>query len=156
MIMRTLFGKYKAVVVNVQDPQKCGRIKVSCPELFGKGVSGWCSPCVPVGGDSFGDFCLPPLGEAVWIEFERGNINSPIYSGGWYSPDKTPIADYANAQTQRIISFGDVTLTLTNGNLQMQVGEKVINFNSSLIDKLEALELLPENMNYFFVQEETT
>ena len=41
------FGKYRAIVSNVSDPEKRGRIKVSCPKIYGDFESPWCLPCVP-------------------------------------------------------------------------------------------------------------
>ena len=137
--MNQFFGKYRAVVVEISDPLKSGRIRVACPELFGNNLSSWCLPCIPVASDDSGDFCLPSIGESVWIEFEKGNINSPIYSGGWFSPIKTPLGDYDENTPQRIISFGNVALIFSNNNLRLRVGQREIDFNARLIDTIATL-----------------
>ena len=137
--MNQFFGKYRAVVVEISDPLKSGRIRVACPELFGNNLSSWCLPCIPVAGDNSGDFCPPSLGESVWIEFEKGNINNPIYSGGWFSPIKTPLGDYDENTPQRIISFGNVALIFSNNNLRLKVGDNEVIFNEQLMGLLVTL-----------------
>ena len=48
-------------------------------------------PCVPVAGINMGVFTVPPIGSGVWIEFERGDPDYPIWVGGfWGSAAETP------------------------------------------------------------------
>jgi Type VI secretion system/phage-baseplate injector OB domain len=74
------FGKYRARVTNNADPRAMGRIKVECPKVLGAGESAWCMPCLPPGVKD-----LPNYGDLVWIEFEGGDVNYPIWSGMWYA-----------------------------------------------------------------------
>lgn len=72
-----LFGKYKAEVVNVNDPEKRGRIRVVCPRAMNNDTPlEWAECCF-----SPGIFTLPKKGDKVWIEFEEGHIDNPIWSG---------------------------------------------------------------------------
>lgn len=80
-----LFGKYRGVVVDSQDPQGRGRLTARVPAVLGDVVSGWASPCVPYTGADAGSLIVPPPGTTVWIEFEAGDISLPIYSG-WPGP----------------------------------------------------------------------
>lgn len=89
------YGKYRAIVQRVNDPEKRGRIRVSCPKVLGKALSNWCEPCIPVAYDNGGDFMLPRIGEAIWVEFEEGDVNKPVYTGGWWSSNKTPSDNYS-------------------------------------------------------------
>jgi hypothetical protein len=80
-----LVGKWKAIVTNINDPEKRGRIKVHIPELLydeeGNLLeSNWAEPCFPAGMHN-----LPKVGDGVWIEFEApcDDINKPIWTG-WY------------------------------------------------------------------------
>jgi uncharacterized protein involved in type VI secretion and phage assembly len=99
------YGKYRAKIVNVEDPEERGRIEVMIPSVTGEGATDWCDPCIPVAYDDGGDFTLPTKGETVWVEFEEGDINKPIWTGNWFSEKKTPIK-YPDAINQRVISFG--------------------------------------------------
>lgn len=79
-----LYGKYRGIVVDRRDPKKLGRLLVTVPSLFGT-ARVWADPCFPWTGPNAGQICLPPVNAGVWIEFEAGDPNRPIWSGGWYA-----------------------------------------------------------------------
>lgn len=91
------YGKYRALVTNNQDPKKQLRVKCNIPSLLGGYESGWAMPCVPLLGNTEGLFKLPQVGDGLWIEFESGDLNYPIYVGGWSNPSKVPVDTYAHA-----------------------------------------------------------
>ncbi len=78
------WGKYRGVVTDIQDPMMTFRIKASVPDVYGDDDSGWAMPCAPFGGDSTGFFALPKVGGGVWIEFEHGDPDYPIWTGVWW------------------------------------------------------------------------
>ena len=85
-----LWGKYRGVVVDNADPKKIGRLKLRVTGLFGTSfVSGWAMPCLPFGGEANqGVFFVPEIDAQVWVEFEEGNIDFPIWVGCfWSAPD---------------------------------------------------------------------
>lgn len=85
------FGKYRGVVINNIDPQQMGRIQVMVPDVAGMLPTSWAMPCLPVAGNNMGIFTVPPMGAGVWIEFERGDPDYPIWVGGfWGSSSETP------------------------------------------------------------------
>ena len=87
------FGKYRGVVTNNVDPLQTGRIRAQVPEVFGNNQSGWAMPCVPVGVSKKVASALPKVGAAVWIEFEQGNPDHPVWTGCFYgSAAETPAA----------------------------------------------------------------
>jgi len=52
--------------------------------------------CVPVAGIQNGMVALPMIGSGVWIEFERGDPDYPIWVGGfWGSAAETPLLSHA-------------------------------------------------------------
>ncbi len=61
-----------------------GRIKAKVPDVLGDDESGWAMPCAPFGGDGMGFFALPKVNAGVWIEFEGGDPDYPIWSGCWW------------------------------------------------------------------------
>ena len=122
--MNKYFGKYRAIVVEINDPEKRGRIKVKCPSVLGESRSNWCEPCVPVAYDNGGDFCLPKVGETAWIEFEAGDINKPIYVGNWWSKEKSPSSEYD--ATKRIIEFNGSLVTMKQDEMILKVGSSTI------------------------------
>jgi len=92
----TLLGKYRATVVNNIDPMQIGRVQVMVPDVAGFVPSTWAMPCLPMAGINSGLFMVPPLGSGVWVEFERGDPNYPIWVGGyWGSAAEIPALAHA-------------------------------------------------------------
>jgi uncharacterized protein involved in type VI secretion and phage assembly len=77
-------GKYRGVVSDNQDPLMIGRIRARVPDVTGQAESGWAMPCAPFGGSSTGFFAVPAVGAGVWIEFEHGDPDYPIWAGCWW------------------------------------------------------------------------
>jgi uncharacterized protein involved in type VI secretion and phage assembly len=87
-----LYGKYRATVVNNVDPLLIGRIQVMVPDAAGFIPSSWAMPCLPVAGINTGVFTVPMIGSGVWVEFERGDPDYPIWVGGyWGTAAEVPV-----------------------------------------------------------------
>lgn len=84
MTSAPFWGKYRGVVSDVHDPLMIMRIKAEVPDVYGDRQSGWALPCAPFGGDQVGFFALPKVGAGVWIEFEHGDPDYPIWTGCWW------------------------------------------------------------------------
>jgi len=78
------YGKYRGVVTDNQDPLMIGRIRARVPDVMGDLESGWAMPCLPFAGSGMGFFALPTVDAGVWIEFEHGDPDYPIWSGCWW------------------------------------------------------------------------
>ena len=86
-----LFGKYRGQVINNIDPERIGRLLVSVPDAF-SGSTRWAMPCVPFAGKQSGFFALPPPGANVWVEFEHGEVDLPVWTGCfWNSAAEVPV-----------------------------------------------------------------
>lgn len=89
-IERRFYGKYRGVVVDNADPEQLGRLKVTVPSVLGaEVVTGWAAACTPYGGDiNQGFLFIPEIASGVWIEFEEGDLEFPIWVGTyWTKPD---------------------------------------------------------------------
>lgn len=82
--IKRFWGKYRGVVMQPLDPQMRGRVQVSVVDVWGPGISSWALPCVSFAGMAQGHLVLPPLGANVWVEFEKGHPDYPIWVGGWW------------------------------------------------------------------------
>jgi uncharacterized protein involved in type VI secretion and phage assembly len=92
MSTEPLYGKYRGTVINNVDPLQTGRIQAMVPDLAGFIPGTWATPCVPVAGINAGFFTVPMIGAGVWIEFERGDPDYPIWVGGyWGSAAEVPV-----------------------------------------------------------------
>lgn len=78
------YGKYRGTVVNVVDPMQMGRIQAIVPDVTGMVPSTWAMPCYPTTGKQMGVSTSPQIGTGVWIEYEQGDPDYPIWSGCWY------------------------------------------------------------------------
>jgi hypothetical protein len=75
------FGKYRGMVINNIDPIQMGRLMVQVPDISGLIPLTWAMPCFPVTGKQMGVYVLPQIGAGVWIEFEQGDPDYPIWTG---------------------------------------------------------------------------
>jgi uncharacterized protein involved in type VI secretion and phage assembly len=82
--MTQFFGKYRGIVSDNLDPLMIGRVRARVPDVLGEAESGWAMPCAPFGGKSTGFFAVPAKDAGVWIEFEHGDPDYPIWAGCWW------------------------------------------------------------------------
>jgi uncharacterized protein involved in type VI secretion and phage assembly len=78
------YGKYRGTVVNNVDPMQIGRIQAMVPDVSALLPTSWALPCVPLAGKQMGTFFVPQVGAGVWIEFEQGNPDYPVWTGGFW------------------------------------------------------------------------
>jgi uncharacterized protein involved in type VI secretion and phage assembly len=87
-------GKFRGTVVNNVDPDLRGRLILSVPDVLGVVPSTWAEPCTPLAGPTgppMGVYMVPPIGAGVWVEFEHGDPNYPIWVGcRWGGPSDIP------------------------------------------------------------------
>jgi len=89
--MATYFGKYRGTVLDNVDPMQMGRLMVQVPDVSNVLPSTWAMPCLPFAGIQSGMYAVPAIGSGVWIEFEQGNPDYPIWVGGfWGSAAEVP------------------------------------------------------------------
>lgn len=85
------FGKYRATVLNNVDPLKIGRLQLQVPDVNALSPVTWAMPCAPLAGIQNGLFAMPITGSGVWVEFEQGDPEYPIWVGCfWGSAAEIP------------------------------------------------------------------
>ncbi len=96
------YGKYRGLVFLNVDPQNQGRIKAIVPEVLGVFPSNWCLPCTPYAGTAMpaGLFTIPAPGAGVWVEFEAGDVNRPVWTGCWWGTAQVPINEDLGVPSQ--------------------------------------------------------
>ena len=83
-VTKRYYGKYRATVLDNADPMQKGRLLVQITDVSSLFPSSWAMPCFPVTGPQMGAWFLPQIGAGVWVEFEQGNPDYPIWSGCFY------------------------------------------------------------------------
>ena len=81
---KKFFGKYRGTVINNIDPMQIGRIQALVPDVSNIMPTSWAMPCVPIAGKQMGSFFVPQVGSGVWIEFEHGDPDYPIWVGCYW------------------------------------------------------------------------
>lgn len=89
--MQKYYGKYRGTVVSNQDSHSRGAVEVNVPSVMGT-ASNWAMPALPFTGDQAGFYVVPPERANVWVEFEEGDKDKPIWTGGFWSPGTVPSA----------------------------------------------------------------
>lgn len=99
-------GLYKGKIVQRTDPSRLGRLRVSVEGVH-TNVSvenlPWAWPCTPA-FQKGGFFAIPPLDEYVWVMFEAGMADYPVWLGGWWgapTPQTVETADGYGASAHR-------------------------------------------------------
>jgi hypothetical protein len=107
------YGKYRGKVAENLDPLRLGRLQVTCPAVLGDGRLSWALPSAPYAGDHVGLFALPPVDSNVWVEFEGGDPDYPIWSGCFWGTGQVPVAEPVVPET-KVLKTGSMTLTIND------------------------------------------
>lgn len=127
----TFYGKYAGIVDDNEDPTLRGRIRAKVRDVYGDQVSGWAMPCVPYAGKNVGIYMLPPKGAFVWIEFEYGDPDYPIWSGCLWGSGELPVTP-AIPPDKKVIKtdVGSITLDDSPGaggiTIETTAGMKIV------------------------------
>jgi uncharacterized protein involved in type VI secretion and phage assembly len=101
------YGKYRGTVLQNIDPMQMGRIQVIVPDVSAVLPSSWAMPCVPIAGKQMGSYFVPQIGSGVWVEFEQGDPDYPIWTGCfWGSSAELPVLALAGNPVSPSIVLG--------------------------------------------------
>jgi hypothetical protein len=127
------YGKYRGLVIENIDPEQIGRVLVQVPDVLGELPSSWAMPCVPAAGIQAGCFIVPPIGSQVWVEFEQGDPDYPIWTGGFWglvadvpifatAPPALPPGQHILLQTtgQNMVMGSDAPPTPVSGGIVLK------------------------------------
>jgi uncharacterized protein involved in type VI secretion and phage assembly len=81
---RKYFGVYRGTVVNNIDPLQIGRVIALVPDVGGIIPTTWAMPCIPMAGKQMGTFMVPQIGSGIFVQFEAGDPDRPVWVGGWW------------------------------------------------------------------------
>jgi hypothetical protein len=138
------YGKYRGTVIENIDPEQIGRILVLVPDVLGLTPSSWAMPCVAAAGIQAGMFIVPPIGSGVWVEFEQGDPDYPIWTGGFWglvadvpvfatAPPPIPPGQNIVLQTtgQNMVLVSDAPPTPATGGIVLRSGTAMIVVNAT-------------------------
>lgn len=115
------WGKYKAFVRDLADPEKRGRIRVHCPAVMGTkdDKSTWLDWALPCFSSSL--FDLPPDKSGVWVEFENGQPGFPIWAGRWLAGKDS---DSSEVPQKAKDEYPDNRVFFTEGGHCIEISDK--------------------------------
>lgn len=125
------YGKYRGKVDNNLDPLGQGRVQVKVPAVLGETTLAWAMPCSPYAGPGVGLFMVPPNDANVWVEFEGGDPNLPIWAGGfWTMGDAPEPAPGPQQIAAKILKTDCITLKLNDipaaGGVTLEVASPAV------------------------------
>lgn len=136
-------GKYRGTVLNNIDPEFRGRLMCIVPDVYGLVPSTWCEACTPLAGPTgppMGVHLVPPIGAGVWVEFEQGDPDYPIWVGcRWGSPaDLPPLAKAGLPVSPSIVlqTAGQNLIVISDlpgpaGGIMIQSGASIVSINQT-------------------------
>ncbi len=88
-------GLYRGTVQPIPDPEFRGRLLLTVPDVLAFVPSTWAEPCAPLAGPPgpMGVYMVPPPGAGVWVMFEHGNVNKPVWIGCRFDTTADPPID---------------------------------------------------------------
>lgn len=109
-------GTFRASVVDDADPMQQTRLQVVVPEVYGDEVPVWAAPSFEAGSAA-----VPAIGDLVWVSFERGDTDYPV----WQVDEGTdqgvpPAAGYIGKYRAVVVNNDD---PLQEGRLEVSVAE---------------------------------
>lgn len=130
------FGLYPAIVTDIVDPDRLGRVKVRFPWLGATGdndVRAWATLCTPYADDKQGLQIMPEVDSQVVVGFEAGNLRRPYVVGAaWNGTTKLPhdpgqannLRELKSRSGSRLV-FDD-TRGAAKVQITMQSGHKIV------------------------------
>jgi uncharacterized protein involved in type VI secretion and phage assembly len=113
------YGHYLAEVVDVDDPDNLGRIRVQADQ-FADTVDQpvWASVVRPSAGDKQGVFFTPKKGDQVVLGYIAGDVREPMIVGYAHSKQKAPDTGKVGTQQHGIVTtIGSVLFDEKNGTI---------------------------------------
>jgi hypothetical protein len=143
------FGKYSGVVREVDPESMCVRAEV--PAVYHDAITPWAMPCVPFAGPKHGLVLLPEVGDGVWIEFEAGRLEAPIWSGCFWANDQRPTPSTEKARLLStsaghqilldedadeigVVHPGGAQITISKDEIKLSLGGCVLKVTRTEID----------------------
>jgi len=129
------YGVAAALVTDIKDPDKQGRVKVKLPwspDSGGQRYEAWARIATLFAGKNRGSWFIPDVGDEVLVAFEHGDPRRPYMIGGlWNGKDTAPEQVGGGNEKKTLRSRNGVVITLEDKKgqesllLQTPGGQKV-------------------------------
>jgi hypothetical protein len=145
---RRFYGKYRGKVFDNIDPLYLGRLMVTVPAVADEPLT-WALPCVPYAGEQVGFYAIPPLNANVWVEFEGGDPNLPIWVGCFWEEGQVPVEAREGLPPQTaIFKTASTSVVIRDtpgaGGLSLQIRDPAVETPISINLNSEGIQVLTE------------
>lgn len=160
--MENYIGFYAGIVTENKDPENAGRLLLQIPSIFGENISeNWALPLGIVSGKNRGFIQIPKIGDNVWVCFDCGNLEYPIWTYGAFVKNTIPnlasdttIIWQSEDEQNIIIDEKEHTIKITQKNKfiielgpeGIEIKKENISFNKTLgnlLDWLKNVKTIP-------------
>jgi len=114
------YGKYRGIVTDNKDPNGLGRVRVKVQDVLGDQESGWALPALPYAGNNVGLYLIPPVDAFVWVEFEHGEPDYPIWTGCFWGQSDTVPGDGPDKKVLKT-DIGTITINDAQGESSITI-----------------------------------
>lgn len=145
-IIGKYYGSYRAFVHDNADPLDMNRLQLIIPTLNEKIVDPtWAFPKNCWGGKNYGINMLPRKADVVWVEFQNGDANFPIWTHAGYAKNEKPkefsTPNHYGFKTPRgsLVLINDVKdeeeilVKLNNGKEWVKINKEQLEIEAKLI-----------------------
>ncbi len=133
------YGKYRGVVTDNDDPNGLGRIRVKVQDVLGDQESGWALPALPYAGDGVGLYLIPPVDAFVWVEFEHGEPDYPIWTGCFWLTSTT-VPEEASGPDIKLLKTDIATITIDDSDSDSSITIETTN-NLKIVMDTDGIEI---------------
>jgi len=103
-------GLFTAVVIDNQDPENMGRVRVRIPQV---GVEPWARIATLMAGKDRGTWFIPDVSDEVLVAFEEGSAGQAYVIGGLWSKTSSPPEKMDPSNNKKVLrSRNGVKITL--------------------------------------------
>lgn len=122
--MSRTYGVVVGTVMDVNDPEGQGRVRVRYPWMGGESDGYWAPVATLMAGDNRGSWFMPELEDEVLVAFEQGDTNHPFIIGFlWNGRDKPPQTD-TKVRRLKTVSGHTVDFDDTDGKETIRIKSK--------------------------------
>jgi phage baseplate assembly protein gpV len=84
------YGAYQGFVFDNKDPEVKGRVRVRVPGIYAESPEIWALPRGMFGGKGSGFYAIPQIEDPIFVTFQNGNTDFPMWEYGWYGNGDGP------------------------------------------------------------------
>ena len=134
------YSSYQAKVRNNQDPEKRGRLLLSCEAVYGsEDFEEWVEPRGMPAGAGVGLLLLPQENDWVWLSCREGNPQKPLWEYGTFKENAIPEKGKADYPQKMILAYGNLYLEMDSKTNKLDLGNNAYSFKEIFYEFLELL-----------------